>query len=86
MWRREDVDLDAMVQEAIVSRVEIIEDVVYMAAKNGDVRAALEWLEHKAGWEKKLNIKGKFEHQINDPKDDDVIATAEAIIKASNST
>lgn len=83
-WRKKDADFDMRVREATESRVEIVEDVVYQAAINGDVRAAIEWLEHKAGWRKEFNLKGKIEHEINNPKDDDVIRTAEEILKASH--
>lgn len=81
LWRKKDPELDAKVEEALSTRAEIIEDVVFMAAKNGDVRAALEWLKHKHTWRTDINITGKFEHNINDARDADIIAVAKEILK-----
>lgn len=83
-WRKDDPELSLRVEEAIKSRIEIVEDVVYMEAKKGNLAAAFKWLENKGDWKNKIDLSGKIKHDINDPKDDDVIRTAEAILKTVN--
>ena len=62
-WRKKSEKFDRRVTFYLESRVEIVEDSLYMQARKGNVVACIFYLKNKGGWEDTQLIKGKFEHK-----------------------
>ena len=81
VWRKEDEAFDHHIQEALESRVQRVEDALYKSAINGNTTAQIFYLKNKADWKEVQHLSGKFEQNCNNPKDEDIVAVAQVILK-----
>jgi len=66
-WRREDPDFNAQVEEALMSRIGVVEDALYEAAQRGNITAIVFFLCNRARhrWRDLRHIEGNVYHHMS---------------------